>query len=504
MDEQQRAQLADLLRPRLNRYAAHAPTEKQHVGLILPQHEVLYGGAAGGGKSDWLLMGALQYVDIPGYSALILRRTFKALALEGGLLERAWTWLSPTDAVPHEGGERWTFGDHEGGRGAVLQFGYLDGPNDHERYQGSNWQYVGFDELTHFRERQYRYLFSRLRRPDVDVDTPAWRREVVENLHHVPLRMRAGSNPGGGGHEWVKQRFGIYVPEREATEAEAAGIDPRTLRRLCHRPAWVAEHDRAFVPAKLSDNPHIDQDAYRRSLAELDPTTRRQLEAGDWDAKDPGEMFRREWFDIVDTVPQGADRVRYWDLAATEPGPRNDDPDYTVGLLLARAQAGGWFVEDVVVGRWRSARVEEIAKHTAARDGLGVTIGLEQEPGASGKALVMHWQRDVLPAYEVRGQPSSDSKAIRARPVASKAEAGLVSVVRGAWNGAFFDQIEDFPPDPGEGHDDIPDALSGAFTLLAGGPDRKVEQQAYRTVPAEVVVTDGDLTLRGERYVDRA
>jgi predicted phage terminase large subunit-like protein len=363
---------------------------------------------------------------------------------------------------------------------------------------------VGADELTHLREQQYRYLFSRLRRPDITDDTPAWQREVIEGLSRVPLRMRAASNPGGPGHEWVKRRFGIYVPESEQQAAAAAGHDPGSLRRLCHRPEWVTEHNRVFVPALLEDNPHLDQESYDRALRELDPTTRRQLRHGDWDAKDPGEMFRREWFTIVDTVPQGADRVRYWDLAATEPGPRNDDPDYTVGLLLARAQAGGWFVEDVVVGRWRSARVEEIAKHTAERDGPAVTIGLEQEPGASGKALVMHWQRDVLPAFEVRGQPSSDSKAIRARPVASKAEAGLVSVVRGAWNSVFFDQIEDFPPDPGEGHDDIPDALSGAFTLLAGGPDRKVEQQAYRTVPAEVVVTDGDLTLRGERYVDRA
>lgn len=504
MDEQQRAALAELLRPRLNRYIAHAPTEKQQVGLILPQREVLYGGAAGGGKSDWLLMGALEYADVPGYSALILRRTFKELELEGGLLERAWTWLAGTDAQPHDGGMKWTFGDHEEGKGAVLQFGYLDGPNDHLRYQGSNWQYVGFDELTHFREKQYRYLFSRLRRPDVDDDTPEWRKTIVEGLSRVPLRMRAASNPGGPGHEWVKRRFGVYAPENEQREAEARGESPQGLRKLCHRPEWVAQHDRAFVPALLEDNPHLDREEYDRSLAELDPTTRRQLRSGDWDAKDPGEMFRREWFDIVDTVPQGADRVRYWDLAATEPGPRNDDPDYTVGLLLARAQNGGWFVEDVVRGQWRSARVEQIAKHTAARDGIGVTVWLEQEPGASGKSLVEHWQREVLADVAVRGHPPSDNKGVRARPVASKAEVGLVSVVRGAWNSAFFDELEDFPPDPGEGHDDQVDALSGAFTQLSAGPDREVEQQTYRSQPTEVVVTDGDLTLRGERYVDRA
>lgn len=480
---------------------------KQQVGLLLGQREVLYGGAAGGGKSDWLLMGALQYVDVAGYSALLLRRTFKELELEGGLLERAWTWLGPTDAEPHDGGMKWTFGDARDGAGAVLQFGYLDGPNDHLRYQGSNWQYVGFDELTHFREKQYRYLFSRLRRPELDDETPEWRREVVEGLSRVPLRMRGASNPGGPGHEWVKRRFGIYVPEQEVEAAIAANGDGEGITaicRLCHRPGWVFAHDRVFVPARLEDNPHLDQEEYDKSLAELDPTTRRQLRKGDWDAKDPGEMFRREWFEIVDRAPLLVESVRYWDLAATEPSDRYPNPDWTVGLKLSRVPLGEWYVEDVVRGQWRSDKVEAIAKATAARDGKDVAVWLEQEPGASGKAVVLHWQMMVLPGYEVRGHPPSDSKGIRARPVASKAEAGLVNVVRGAWNGVFFDELEDFPPGDDDGKDDQVDALSGAFTQLSAEPDRTVEQTAYRTEPTEPVVTDGELVLEGERYVDRA
>lgn len=474
MDDGRRAQLADALRPRLTKYIAHSPTSKQQTGLLLPQREILYGGAAGGGKSDWLLMGALQYVDIAGYSALLLRRTFKELELEGGLLERAWAWLGSTDAEPRDGGMKWTFGDAENGRGAVLQFGYLEGPHDHERYQGSNWQYVGFDELTHFREKQYRYLFSRLRRPDVDQDTPAWRRAMIELLATVPLRMRGASNPGGPGHEWVKDRFGIYVPQEEVEAAEmmaevTAGVRP-ALRMLCHRPDWVAEHDRVFVPARLEDNPHLDQEAYDRSLAELDPTTRRQLRRGDWDAKDPGEMFRREWFEIVDRAPDGVERVRYWDFAATESSARNPNPDFTVGLLLAREPGGGWFIEDIVRGRWRSDAVEKIVVQTARMDGRAVPIWMEQEPGASGKAIILHWQLDVLPDHEVRGHPPSDSKGVRARPVASKSEAGLVKVVRGAWNGAFFDEAEDFPVADDEGHDDQIDALSGAFVQLSAEP----------------------------------
>jgi predicted phage terminase large subunit-like protein len=508
LSETQRVQLAGLLRPRLNRFVAHAPTEKQQLGLICPQEEILYGGAAGGGKSDWLLMGALEYVDYAGYSALLLRRTFTELKLEGGLLERAWEWLAATDAVPHDGGMRWTFGDNDpdSEKAAVLQFGYMEGPHDHERYQGSNWQYVGFDELTHFRERQYRYLFSRLRRPELNDDTPEWKRSMIEALGAVPLRMRGASNPGGPGHEWVKQRFGIYVPEAEEQEAADRGVDPKTLRKLCHRPWWVAQHDRVFVPARLEDNPHLDQESYEKSLGELDPTTRRQLRDGDWDAKEPGEMFRREWFEIVERVPfvAGTERVRYWDLAATESSDKNPNPDWTVGLKLARVPGDGWYVEDVDRGRWRSARVEQRAKHNAQVDTIAVTVWVEQEGGASGKSLVEHWQREVLPGYAVKGHPPSDNKGIRARPVASKAEAGMVKLVRGPWINKFLDELEDFPPEDDEGHDDQVDALSGAFVQLSAEIDRAVSQGRYRQDPEHVVTTDGEITLHGDRYVDRA
>lgn len=491
--DQERLRLAGLLTPRMTPYIPHVPTPKQHAGLLLPQREVMYGGAAGGGKSDWLLMGALQYVDVPGYSALLLRRTFKELELEGGLLERAWEWLAKTDAVPHDGGMRWTFGDEE--KGSVLQFGYLDGPNDHLRYQGSNWQYIGFDELTHFREKQYRYLFSRLRRPKVADETPDWKRKQIEDLGNIPLRMRAASNPGGPGHEWVKSRFGIYWDEDD---------DREQVPRHCHRPEFVRENDRAFLPATLRDNPHLDREEYLRSLSELDELTQRQLELGDWDAKEAGEYFRREWFEVVDVVPEGCRFARYWDFAATEPSEKNTDPDYTVGLRMGKHPNGYWYVVDVVRMRKRSDAVETAARATADKDGVKTTVWLEQEPGASGKAIILHWQRTVLPEYEVRGNAPSDSKGVRARPVASKAEAGLVKVLRGPWNGDFFDELEAFAPDADDApevHDDQVDGLSGAFTVLSkSGP---VKREKYMGTTTEPVVQDGDLKLKGERYIDK-
>lgn len=235
----QRRRLAAILAATVldNSWIPHDPTLKQAEFLLLPDREVLYGGSAGGGKSDALLMAALQYVDVPGYAALLLRRTLVDLALPGALMDRAHHWLHSTAASWSGSDKTWTFPS-----GATLTFGYLDGPTDKQRYQSSEFQFIGFDELTQFDEAEYTYLFSRLRR--------------TANLN-VPLRMRSASNPGGVGHDWVRRRF-----------------------LLEHSPS------RRFVRASLHDNPHLQQDEYIEALGALDPITRAQLLDGDWDVQD--------------------------------------------------------------------------------------------------------------------------------------------------------------------------------------------------------------------------
>src|SRR5260221_539230 len=88
-DDQFLQQMEKLLQPRLNKYIPHQPTSKQAAALLIDDLELMWGGSAGGGKSDWLLMAALQYVEEPGYNALILRRTYSDLALPGAIMDRA-------------------------------------------------------------------------------------------------------------------------------------------------------------------------------------------------------------------------------------------------------------------------------------------------------------------------------------------------------------------------------------------------------------------------------
>lgn len=217
-------------------YWPYRPHPQQEKFLALEDLEALYGGAAGGGKSDALLMGALEYVHVPGYAALLLRRTFSDLALPGAIMDRAHTWL--------QGQAKWdddtkTFWFPEGGR---LTFGYLKTSQDRFRYQSAEFQYIGFDELTQFPELWYTYMRSRLRKPSHGP------------LSDVPLRLRGATNPGGIGHQWVRSRF------------------------------IVGENLLPFVPAKLADNPSVDAASYREALSGLDEATRAQLEDGNWDA----------------------------------------------------------------------------------------------------------------------------------------------------------------------------------------------------------------------------
>ena len=90
--------LKSLLKPKMTKYIPHEPTPKQQAFLLLPHREAFYGGAAGGGKSEALLMAALQYVDVPGYAALLLRKTYQDLMLPNALMDRSEQWLGTTDA----------------------------------------------------------------------------------------------------------------------------------------------------------------------------------------------------------------------------------------------------------------------------------------------------------------------------------------------------------------------------------------------------------------------
>jgi len=417
--------LEELTTPRTTKYIPHAPTPKQTAFLLLDNKEAFYGGAAGGGKSDALLMAALQYVDIRGYRALLLRRTFQDLSLPGALMDRMKEWMSPwiwrKEVTWIEKEKTFLFPS-----GATITFGYLESENDKYRYQSAEFQFIGFDELTQFTETQYTYMFSRLRR--------------LAHAKDVPLRMRSASNPDGTGLEWVKQRFIVE------------GLNK----------------GRIFIPASLDDNPYLDQEQYEESLAELDPITRERLRHGNWEVRETGKLFNRDWFSTIQwhELPAYMRKVRYWDLAASDEPKANQkqtDPDYTASVLLGEWR-GMYYILDVKRFRMTPEATELKILQTAQQDGFDVPIWFEEEPGSAGKHLIDYYARNVLKGYTVRGNRETGSKALRANPVSSAAERGYVKLLEAPWNSTLLDELVMFPTK--DYHDDQVDALSGAFRML--------------------------------------
>lgn len=398
------------------KYIPVEPFQKQVEFLQYQSLEALYGGAGGGGKSFSLLMVALQYVDRPNYAALLLRRTFSDLSKPKALLDVAFQWLIKTDAKWHDQTKTWRFPS-----GATLTFGYMDSERDKYQYEGGSYQFIGWDELTQFLESQYTFLFG-------------WLRGTADS--DIPLRVRAASNPGNIGHDWVKARF---------IEGQHPG--------------------RLFLPAKYRDNPHLNLDEYDKSLEELDPITRQQIKDGDWTARQGGNKFRREWFEVVDIDPSDCRKIRFWDMAATE-AKQGKDPDWTVGALMGLSKQRILYILDIRRMRGTPGQTEQLIKQTAELDGEETAIRMEQEPGSSGIKAIDDYARRVLLGWDFKGIPSTGSKEVRANPLASQAEAGNVKLVRAAWNATFLDEAELFP---NGSHDDQIDAASGALSQLSSG-----------------------------------
>ena len=225
--------------------------------LAAADTDVLYGGAAGGGKSYAMIVDPLRFAHRAAHRALILRRSMPELR---ELIDKSRE-LYP-QAFPgckfREVEKIWTFPS-----GAKLEFGYLERDADVYRYQGQAYSWIGFDEITHLgTEFSWNYLASRLRTTDPEIQT----------------YMRCTANPGGAGATWVKKR---YVNPSEPNKS-FIGKDGLT---------------RKFIPARLEDNPYLSTDGrYEQMLKALPEVQRRQLLEGNWDITE-GAAFTE--FDVM-------------------------------------------------------------------------------------------------------------------------------------------------------------------------------------------------------------
>ena len=242
------------------------PQPRQADFMRRGENEALYGGAAGGGKSDALVCEALRQVHIPHYKALIVRKTFPQLA---ELIDKSLNYYPPAfpRARYNAGSHTWRFPS-----GAKIIFGSMQYTKDRIKYQGQAYDFIGFDELTHFTHEEYTYLFSRNR----------------PNGPGTRVYIRSTANPGGVGHGWVKERF-ITAGAPMQTIWEKVDIhfpDGHTERR------WQS---RVFVPSLVFDNPALmrNDPNYITRLAAMPEADRNALLYGDWNSFS-GQVFS-EW-----------------------------------------------------------------------------------------------------------------------------------------------------------------------------------------------------------------
>ena len=423
------------------------PQELFHAS---PVFELLYGGAAGGGKSESLLVEALRYVHVPTYTAILFRRTFPELRQPRGLIERSRLIYPSLGGKFVEQTHQWRFPS-----GALITFDHLEHEDDKMRYQSAEFAYIGFDELTSFLESQYRYLFSRARTTAFDPITG----KVIQ------VRVRAATNPGNIGHQWVKDRFIKYGPFNVTwfqydEEGQPVEVPPGTPLSL----------SRQFIPALLKDNPILTErdPLYETRLRMLSLIEREQLLSGNWDIIASGNVFRKEWFQTIapSHVPFNLKWKRYWDLASSV----KTRADNTSSAATAFDKEGNFYIRDMITFKkeWPDAykRIVETTQQEAefvkevgiekAQHGLAAVQSLLRDPKMIQLSTTQH--------VKLRGIDVKGDKLERAGPWLVRAEHGKVFLVEGPWIKEFIEEGIVFDG-TGKSHDDRIDGVSGSHGM---------------------------------------
>jgi predicted phage terminase large subunit-like protein len=439
--------------------------------LSTPADIAIYGGAAGGGKSWGLLMEPCRHIDKPRFGGVIFRREREMVTNEGGLWDESAELYPPLKAKPNNADIFWTFPSR-----ATVGFAGLKLPLDVLKWQGSQIPYLGFDELTHFLESQFFYMLSRNRSARAGVRS----------------YVRATCNPDAD--SWVRDFIGWWIdPKTGFADTSRAGVI-RYLIRDQDKNHWFDSPSDArdgfpelvdqfgpeivksvtFIPADIFDNPALiaADPGYLANLMALPLVERERLLRGNWNVRaSAGKVYNRDWFEIIDSdrLTKGGIDVRFWDLAATAKkaiGGKNKDPDFTATIKL-RYKNDQWTIIDAFQIQAPPAQVEKLVfataefdKRQAAIDGTRYVLRWEIEPGSASRRESYRWTTH-LRGIDAKGEDTKgEDKLSRARACSVQAEHGNVKVLRADWTNMLLNHLHGFPD---LGHDDLFDALSGAF-----------------------------------------
>ena len=424
---------------------------------------VIYGGAAGGGKTFALLLEGLRHKDIAGFSGVVFRKNYTQITASGGLWDAANKIYGQVQGAKPKKTPKlhWFFSPS----GARIHFAHLERDEDLQGWQGSEICYLAFDELTHFSRHQFLYMLSRNR-----------------STCGIRPYVRATCNPDSDSWVanfiswWINQDTGYPIYERSGVVRYMCvlndtiywGSNPHELAKE-HGVNVEECKSVTFIASKLTDNKVLmaKDPSYMANLKALAEIDKERLLYGNWKIRPAAGMyFKTENFTFVDAVPKNiVAYARSWDLAATEPTPLNPDPDATAGVLMGLLDDGRVIVLDVKRKQIKANDARNLLRNMAAIDQgkyKFVQITIPQDPGQAGKAQAQSLV-SMLAGYSVEIVSPTGSKEVRATPFASQVQAGNVLILKSEWNDMYLSELESFPESK---HDDMVDASSDAFNKL--------------------------------------
>ena len=254
--------MVETIEPQLNEakeVRKWSPFPKQVRFLTCPAFEVMYGGAAGGGKSDALLIAALQHCRMVGAKVLLLRRKF--IDLERSLIQKSFDFYAGRGKYDQQK-HRWTFPNH-----AIIEFGHCQTMKDLDNYYSAEYSFIGVEQAEQFTEEMYLFFFSRVRTTNPQ----------------IKCLVRVSANPVGIGRGWLSRRFWILGKDARTADTSYPVTEEVVLPDGGRR---SFTYHRAYIPARVYDNPHImnNDPQYLMRLNQLPVEKKKALLDGRWDA----------------------------------------------------------------------------------------------------------------------------------------------------------------------------------------------------------------------------
>lgn len=448
------------------------PQPKQSLFLSSQANICIYGGAAGGGKTWSLLSDPLKHVDVGGFGCVEFRRTMPEVTAEGGMWDESLKMYPDFGGVPNLTKHSWTFPS-----GARVTFAGLQYETSVNDWRGSQIAAIHFDQLETFTRHQFFYMLSRNR-----------------SLCGVKPYIRATCNPEPG---WLADFLDWWIAEDGYADLSRAGIIrwlvvendtvywADTAEELFDRFPNIQPKSCTFIPSTVFDNKILlkTDPGYIANLQAMSLVDRERLlgdaeRGGNWKIKpEAGKLFNRAWFPIINDwdKERAWSAVIRWDFAATEQSLKSQDPDYTAWCVMIRDRNGE---EIVLEAGQKRLNPTDVYSEFAERCrywwdffhgiGIGLMVRWEIEPG-SASTREARYLAGLVPFADAHGIRSQGNKIVRAKPLASQAEHGFVSVLRGAWNDEWLNHMHSQPAE----HDDMMDAASGAHDDLIREGTRK-------------------------------